>query len=107
MYALKDHVGVNTYALKDHVGTVKILLIMCAHKIRSCSPWTTPGFKGRTLKLCVFTGWDTLISVSAAPHCRDKNNMKEDGEQGNKNIQMSNKLNEETVDFISASGLQI
>ena len=30
--------------------------------------WPSPGFKGRTFKLCVLTRWD-LISASAAPHC--------------------------------------
>ena len=42
--------------------------------------WPTRGFKGRTFQLCVLIRWDfnfcvrsgTLISVSAAPHCRVK-----------------------------------
>ena len=34
-----------------------------------CYILTTPGFTGRTFKLCVLTRWD-LISVSAAPYCR-------------------------------------
>ena len=32
--------------------------------------WPTPGFKGRTFKLCVLNRWD-LISVSPAPHCKE------------------------------------
>ena len=31
--------------------------------------WPTPGFKGRTFKLCVLTRWDFNFSASAAPHC--------------------------------------
>ena len=51
--------------------------------------WPTPGFKGRTFKLCVLTRWD-LISASAAPHCGDKNRgcVKKEKKKKNKRWQL-------------------
>ena len=36
--------------------------------------WPTPGFKGRTFKLCVLTGWDFNFCVRSSPLRGDRKN---------------------------------